>query len=191
VHHTSPFSRLVLSYHSLGVFCTGLRWHRLPVCVVICSNISFPSLISTPFRVPFRSSRDLIRRIWNPITAYCRAWKLSFLQPACLHRDVIRCVSCFLNQPVPYRTNSPLPSLLVHFSGLYFKKCLRSSFTTLEDPVICSKSKTLIVSHSCFRSLNHSDAMAEPSGYFLFSWTIFFPLQHFVTCCFFFLVGSC
>jgi hypothetical protein len=60
------------------------------VCAVIHSSISFPSLISISFSLPFRSSRDLIRRIWNPITGYSGSWKLSFLKPACLHLDVTR-----------------------------------------------------------------------------------------------------
>jgi hypothetical protein len=41
---------------------------------------------------------------------------------------------------MPYRTNSPLSSVLIHFFRLPSKKCLRSSFTRPEDPVICSKS---------------------------------------------------
>jgi len=48
----------------------------LPDCSVflflqaVFSDISFHAPIFIPFIPPFPSSRDLIRKIWNPITVY-------------------------------------------------------------------------------------------------------------------------
>lgn len=60
-HHDQPVvlcDTFMASVFSVWAFSNFSR-----VCAVIHSSISFPSLISISFSLPFRSSRDLIRRI--------------------------------------------------------------------------------------------------------------------------------